>query len=215
MDIRKEWRRSPPMLGFEPEVLGDLFQYWRERRGDPASVMHIYRDQILDECRDVATFEESVVVACMSVRPNTGKMHHHQSKVPHLARFALARALVARSKGIQKAVRRGLDFHGYHEGVGKLARGIDGIGIMTIYDVSVRTGGWLGLSPDRVYLHAGCKLGAKRLGLSVRGREWLEVSEFPKPLSGMPADELEDFLCAHLAVFGKTYEELKEEGWPI
>jgi hypothetical protein len=43
-----------------------------------------------------------------------------------------------------------------------------GIGTLTASDTALRIGGFLKLQPDRVYLHAGTKDGAKLFGLGDR-----------------------------------------------
>ena len=216
MDIRKEWKRYPPPKGYDPTNLTHLVKYFQARRNDPTSVMAIYRDQIWDYCRDADRFDEAIVAACLSIRPNLGVMHHHQSKVPHMARFKLCFELVKRSPSIHTAMLGDPDrnFDWLHDGVERIGSEIEGIGPMTIYDVSVRISGWLGshgcphAAPDRIYLHQGCKTGVKMLGLPTNVKS-LPLSAFPKELQVMDADDLEDFLCAHLAVLEDANHELR------
>lgn len=216
MNIQHEWKRHDPGPDYDPTNLTHLIRYFRERRSDPKGIMAIYRDHIWDECRDAPSFEAAIVAACRSVRPNTGKMHHHQSKVPHMARFALCHALVFRAPTIERVLDRREgeeDFDWLHDGVEYIGQRIENIGPMTIYDVSCRISAFLdrhygGMAPDKVYLHQGCKLGAKALGLP-HTRKWLLMEEFPKELQVMDADELEDFLCAHIKVLGDTVHELR------
>jgi hypothetical protein len=77
---------------------------------------------------------------------------------------------------------------------------IQGIGELYIYDASLRIGACLGLAPERVYLHAGTRAGAGKLGLLPRSRgrrEWLEPRELPAPLRHLPPSDVENLLCIY------------------
>lgn len=76
----------------------------------------------------------------------------------------------------------------------------EGIGPLTIYDTAVRIGAYLGLTPEKVYLHTGTKKGAKILGLDVSAG-YMEPNELPLPLRRLLPDEVEDFLCIFKGAF--------------
>jgi hypothetical protein len=65
---------------------------------------------------------------------------------------------------------------------------------LTIYDTALRIGASLGLEPQSVYLHAGTRFGARRLGLDWRA-ETIPVSALPPPLRKLKPREIEDLLC--------------------
>lgn len=79
---------------------------------------------------------------------------------------------------------------------------ISRFGDLSIYDASLRISAYLGFEPDKVFLHAGTRAGAKFLkekGLlpantSLEGT--LELSEFPEPVKKLNAMQLENFLCS-------------------
>jgi hypothetical protein len=74
---------------------------------------------------------------------------------------------------------------------------IPGIGELTVYDTAVRIGARFQLEPDRVYLHAGTRDGAKAL-LDVDGpREAIERDELPAQLRVLSPREIEDLLCIY------------------
>ncbi|MEO0269567.1 MAG: hypothetical protein ABIN73_07505 [candidate division WOR-3 bacterium] len=52
-------------------------------------------------------------------------------------------------------------------------------------------------SPDKVYLHAGTKEGAKNLGLNTKGKKALQINELPKELKDLSPIEIEDILCIY------------------
>ncbi len=70
----------------------------------------------------------------------------------------------------------------------------EGIGTLTIYDTAVRIGAYLRLAPERVYLHAGTREGARSLSLDT-STGYLDIEDVPLALRCLTADEIEDFLC--------------------
>lgn len=74
--------------------------------------------------------------------------------------------------------------------------GIHGIGALTVYDTARRIGAYLKLEPEKVYLHAGTRAGARAIGLGA-GRDTLEINELPVPFRSLSAGEIEDCLCIY------------------
>ncbi len=73
---------------------------------------------------------------------------------------------------------------------------IDGIGALTIYDVSLRLGALLGFPPARVHLQRGSLEGARHLGLDGR-RGSLPTEAFPAEFRRLHAWEIENCLCLY------------------
>jgi hypothetical protein len=73
---------------------------------------------------------------------------------------------------------------------------IQGIGALTIYDIACRIGAFLKLKPNRIYLHAGTRAGARAIGLG-DGVETLEIDELPPAFRRLSASEIEDCLCIY------------------
>lgn len=77
-----------------------------------------------------------------------------------------------------------------------------GFGDLSIYDASVRISAYLGLVPDKVYLHAGTKEGAKYLEdkkLLPEGASdkiMLPMDDFPEPIQKLNPLQVENFLCS-------------------
>lgn len=76
-----------------------------------------------------------------------------------------------------------------------------GFGELAIYDTAVRIGAFLGIVPDRVYLHAGTREGIKVLeekGYLQEGshkRKSIGLNEMPNEFSCLSADEIQHFAC--------------------
>jgi hypothetical protein len=79
-------------------------------------------------------------------------------------------------------------------------RRTEGIGSLTVYDTAVRIGAYLGVAPEKVYLHAGTRKGAKALEMNVTS-DYLEPDELLPPLRRLSPDDVENFLCIFKAAF--------------
>jgi hypothetical protein len=143
--------------------------------------------------------KEAIKNAALARMPS-GRRFSHQRRIPS---ETLARAFDSLLR-VQRELGRARTFHELHVIVHHALIRIRGIGDLTIYDVSIRLGAFLGLAPDRVYLHAGTRLGAKQLGFVGR-RPWILVSELPVQLRTLSAGEAEDVLCIFKAHLGRAY----------
>jgi hypothetical protein len=79
----------------------------------------------------------------------------------------------------------------------KLLEVVHGVDDLYYYDTSFRIGLSLGFKPQRVYLHAGTKEGAKALFNNLRGIASLDMDSLPKPLRELAPYQVEDFLCRY------------------
>jgi hypothetical protein len=118
------------------------------------------------------------------------------------AEFALLKAKVA-----IKDARTFDDLFGI---VSAVVEGVLGLGELYVYDTSLRIGAKLGVYPDRVYLHAGTRKGAKALGLNFRA-DSIPMDEVPLPLRKLPAVDVEDILCIFKDDFGKKGNHLAKK----
>jgi hypothetical protein len=95
-------------------------------------------------------------------------------------------------------------FDELHTAVRSSIGAIRGIADLTIYDTSLRIGAKLGLEPDKVYLHAGTREGARGLRLDYR-RPFFELAALPRPFRRLKPREIEDCLC----IFKRELRELR------
>jgi hypothetical protein len=190
LDIEKEWRRDPPI---EPMTsMPALWHDFKRRRADPQSPIHRFRDNIPDACALDGSAHAALRRAVRSIRPN-GKMHNHQSKVsPALPQYE-ATLIEHMNVIIQMDT-----FNRLYTMLGLLKT--PGIGPMTIYDVAVRFGAWLGLKPEKIYVHAGTSAGLKALGIKPDGHS-VPMELLPRILRRKDPDEVEDFLCTYRVAF--------------
>ncbi|WP_286911871.1 hypothetical protein [Flavobacterium sp. UBA4197] len=73
------------------------------------------------------------------------------------------------------------------------------IGKLTVYDTSIRIGEYLKFYPTKVYLHAGTDVGARYIFGPLKGRNLIEVDEFPPVIRNLnlTPGEIEDILCIY------------------
>jgi hypothetical protein len=64
------------------------------------------------------------------------------------------------------------------------------------YDTALRIGSRLKLEPTAVYLHAGARKGAMRLGVYTRARK-VPSTGFPSELARLNPRDIENLLCIY------------------
>ncbi len=144
---------------------------------------------------------KAAVSRAAHARTPDGKRHSHQRRIPAgvLAecRQRLLRALAQ--------LRRAQTFDELHALVEHAIRDIPGVGELLVYDTAARIGAKLRLRPQRVYLHAGTRDGARALG-APRSARVLEKRDLPRPLRRLAPDDLENFLC----IYKRRLERLRD-----
>ena len=140
---------------------------------------------------------DAVSLAALAKGPG-GKRLAHQRRIPRRVLGECRRRLV----GSLDDLRGARSFEDLHDVVAATIGPIRGIGPLTIYDTSLRVGANLGLEPEQVFLHAGTRVGARRLGLDV-ARTAVPVEELPQPLWRLRPREIEDVLCIYKDRLGR------------
>ena len=192
MNVLRNWAMQPPE---EPMTsVGAMLRDFKMRRGDPDNVYPKLRDNIVDWCAEAPTLRIAIQRAVRSRRPN-GKFHHHQSKqAPYLP--AYERVLISKAG----TIRRCRSFHELY--LVLKTNTIRGIGRLAWYDISTRIGAYLGLRPERIYVHTGVLMGLTALGYTgFNKRDWIEMHELPRPCRREDPDFVEDFLCTYREAF--------------
>lgn len=83
------------------------------------------------------------------------------------------------------------------EAVCKKGHKIPRIGPLAVYDTALRLAAFRGILPDRVHLHSGTLEGAKNLGLNLREKKSLAMSDLPSEFRKLKAYEVENCLCIY------------------
>lgn len=138
-----------------------------------------YREQPLNDCIQNAAFAKV-----------NGKKHSHQHRLQY-KNFEKAYKILKKNKEDIKNCKNFDDLYGFIE---KLVSCIKGLGELYFYDTALRIGAHLGLSPTKIFLHRGTRVGAKNLGLDGKAKT-LEVSKMPEAFQKLEPYEIEDLLC--------------------
>ncbi len=151
-----------------------------------------YRDEARKETR---FFEiqrrpsEAIRWAALCELPS-GKRHPHQRRIPS----ALLEQVEARLQATGRSLAKAPDFAALHRRVEEQIGGIKGVGDLTVYDIADRIGAYFGKAPERVYLHAGTRIGAR--AFDIRG-DLFDPKILPQPFSRLAPSEIEDCLCIY------------------
>lgn len=149
-------------------------------------------DDQLDWFRRQTSLHDAVVIVARAI-DGRGKRFRHQTRIKRAALAEAERLLLENVGGLAEA----RSFHELWLLIERVLSHVAGLGELYVYDTALRIGAYRNLLPDRVYLHAGTRTGAKRFGLNTRNRRWLDVSMLPFPLRDLPAQEIEDILCIY------------------
>jgi hypothetical protein len=135
--------------------------------------------------------EDAVTQAALCKLPS-GKRHPHQRRIP---RESLERSRDRLTENLA-ALREVETFDELLDLINALIRPIPKIGELTVYDIALRIGARFGLEPEKVYVHAGTREGARQLGFG-GDLHAIEMVELPSPIRRLSAREAEDLLCIY------------------
>ena len=142
------------------------------------------------------TDEQAVEAAALASLPS-GKRHPHQYRIP---RSALAESRDKPPANLP-ALRAAGSFDELLDLVQQIIGPIRGIGELAVYDTALRIGARFGLEAERVYLHAGTRLGARALGFGTT-RESIALGDLPRPIQRLNARGGQDLLCIYKSELG-------------
>jgi hypothetical protein len=170
-------------------------------------VKRLKTDQVIAFCAAAPDFPTAVRRA-VEARAENGKHHNHQSKVDITARRKFGSRIIAANKRQELCTS---EFDRFHDRLDEIKP--YGIGPVTVYDTAIRIAAFLDIEPHSVYMHAGVRQGMRSLAAAwfrlyevhlfpgSYQADKIPLSEFPHPLNGMSADDVEDILCTYREVF--------------
>jgi hypothetical protein len=133
----------------------------------------------------------AIRVAALAINEE-GKRHSHQRRIPAGTLEHFRRELSRKREALCSCKTFG-ELMQISE---KVAAGLWKNAKLTVYDTTHRIGTYLGVEPDRVYLHAGTMEGAKALGFKGH-RSFLMRRQLPKEFQRLKPYEIEDCLCIY------------------
>jgi hypothetical protein len=152
--------------------------------------------------RDELTFfkesslEHALEFAALA-KDSRGKRFSHQRR---LTRKSLQQGKQAIMRELE-AFQRAESFEEILGTVRDITSQVSGLGELYAYDTALRISAKTGHEPKHVYLHAGTRVGAKRLGIPT-SRDYVSMVELPEALQQLKAHEVESFLCIYKNHFG-------------
>jgi hypothetical protein len=165
-------------------------EYARNNRSRPNDELEWFRRQ--------PTLRSAIRSAGLAVN-SEGRGFAHQRRLSKASLHAACHSLLRN----ESKIRRCNDFDELQTLLRRLLRLTQGIGELYIYDTAFRVGAKLGFLPNRVYLHAGTRLGASALGYDSR-LPWIDVSGLPTGLRRLKPYEIEDLLCIYKDVLASA-----------
>lgn len=151
-----------------------------------------------------STFAQTISAAASSMFRD--KRASHQRRIPAAVLDRARKRLLAHKKRLRQAA----SFEELLNLTNALLRmepnRIRGIGELTVYDIAHRIGHFLGLKPKLVYLHAGARVGARRLGVKNWRAPSLRKSELPSAFGPLSPGECENCLCVFFSKSGRHDE---------
>jgi hypothetical protein len=125
--------------------------------------------------------------------------HQRHLKPENLEKFA--EKLIAEKSKIDAAKT----FEELYEIIKKCGDNIHGVGGLAIYDVSVRIGSKNNVSPTKIYMDSGTRIGAEAILEKRITTKFTEKNLYPLPFQNenIAADDLEGLFCVCKKILGK------------
>jgi hypothetical protein len=151
-----------------------------------------YRDRARAEMRffEIQRSPSAAIRKAALCELPSGKRHPHQRRIPR----TLLEDAEGRLQGISRKLSNAADFAALHRLIEKEIGGIKGVGALTVYDIAHRIGAHFKRWPERVYLHAGTRTGARVFNIS---GDPFDPKTLPKAFLRLAPSEIEDCLCIY------------------
>jgi hypothetical protein len=158
---------------------------------DYKRLTHNNPDPWIEDCKEM-NLEKAIRYAARA-RTKLWKKHPHQARRTRAELVGFAQSLSA----YKTAIERTTSFQGLIR-IATLAR-VKGIGPLTIYDTCTRIAANLGVEVDRIYLHAGTRVGAERILGERLNVPYILKTDLPPAFQRADLDcgEIEDILCIY------------------
>lgn len=158
------------------------YKRWKRKNPDPWIV----------NCKAQGNIIDAIDVAALSKNKN-GEKHSHQYRLEKSNMEAFKQNLIS----VQRQLVSVNDFDSLLQIVSNART--TGIGALAVYDTAVRLGSYLNKEPDKIFLHAGTRIGAGKLLKKTIKKPSITKTELPAPFkdSDLSCYELEDLLCIY------------------
>jgi hypothetical protein len=185
-DTKASKRAKTPTMN--QRLINIIKNYKRRRETKP--------DSHLTFCENQNTLDNAIYFAAIA-KNGKGKKHGHQKRLKKKVLAKYADNLLERKRDIKRVKTFDQLYAIATESANK------GIGKLTIYDTAHRISKFLNVVPDKIYLHAGTKAGAKKLLGQIGRMEYITKLDLPKEfqIQDLTEEEIEDILCIYKKLF--------------
>jgi len=181
-------------VGHFEDLTAIIADYRRNGANDSEADRRWYGDPKLD-------FADAIVRACRA-EGEDGKVHSHQRRIGR----RLLTEILPLLGGAEDLISKANSFDDVYDVVWTSIGNVGGIGDLTVYDIAQRIGWYRGLAPDRIYLHAGTREGARALCGADSGK-FLNRKRLPRLLRKLSAAEIEEVFCIYKKDFARINAE--------
>lgn len=164
-------------------------------------------DPWVEYCSSQASFNETIMAAALAIDANS-KKNKHQWRLSNDLLAQFGESLCGHASDLKKVS----SFKELLRTVEKYK--LRGIGPLACYDTATRIGARLGIYPEKIYLHAGTRVGAELiLGHRIRGK-YIDRKMLPEAFQSenLTNDEIENILCVCRHHFGNPGNSRKRSG---
>jgi hypothetical protein len=172
---------------------------------DLESIVRIYALKVRPRAQaELAWFSNQPTLAA-AIRTAALALNSQQKRYSHqrrIKRTAIQQSLAILSH-LEGPIRKCADFSGLFKLIKDELVDVPGIGELYVYDTALHIGVKFGVFPEKVYLHAGTRIGVRNLRLEARSTA-LSMASLPRALRRLKPHEVEDVLCIFKDRFGAT-----------
>lgn len=142
-------------------------------------------------CKKQTNLADVIEIAAKAI-DGQNKIHRHQTRIGKIKLNLFAEKLKEKEPEIKQAKN--------FDELLSIVESVrcDGIAELTHYDTAERIGAYLDRYPDKIYLHAGTRVGVRNLlGDSIKNRKYITLDELPKEFlrHDLTASEFENIFC--------------------
>lgn len=163
-----------------------------------------YPDTWIAHCASLEVIDDVIFNAALSL-DHLGRKNGHQRRLRRIDLEKFAINIIDKKEELY-TLKKFSDLLVYIEGCK-----VKGIGELACYDTAYRIGAKLKIHPDKIYLHAGTRIGAERL-LNKKIREKSisrDLLPFPFQDENLTNAEIEDILCIYKDSFSEIRLPMK------
>lgn len=199
--LAREFKKAPPR-----EPLTSITALWKDymwryvtgRRGDPAIPFTAAAPNV-----------RTAIIRAVDSKGEDGKTFFHQGRVWPVNRAAYTKTLLKKWNRDEISAICGFgDFEELYDFCKKIGEETNGIGIVTIYDVTARIAAWGNLEPEHLYFHAGVTDGLRAIGVEPpSGADRIPRDQLPEFFHDKDLDLVESFLCGYRSEIERVMQE--------